>query len=553
MNINLFMRSLIFVSFLLFGSSFQISAQISQGGLPKTFSYSMGPDEQGLLTLDPPALDILRKEDDQSPVPYRFAINLPVDLDIISSGIRTTTPDGSSVWRLTLKAAGALALTLYFDDFEIPEGGSFFIYNPARTKLLGAYTFRNNEPQRSFATELIPGDQLTMEYDFPYPDKAMPRLHLSEIAYAYRGVRDPNKNTDDFGQAGKCEVNVNCSEGDNWQLQKKGVARIAAKVGFSTYWCSGSLINNVRNDRKPYFLTADHCREGATSIDLNKWIFYFSYEATDCPNPTDEPVSKSLNGAHIIANSGNGASQGSDFLFLLLNQEIPVTWDVFFNGWSREGAPIAPGVGIHHPQGDIKKISTYFASLESSSWNGQPPLTHWKTRWVETQHGHSVTEGGSSGSPIFDNEGHLVGTLTGGDSSCDSLYSADYYGRFSYHWDKNGSDSLRALKYWLDPDNTNTMSLKGIPLSVGDKPLVSAVKVTPNPFTGKVTIEISGLNGDLTLKVRDLMGNEVFNKNLSLIGQNAIPINLETLSPGIYFLTINSGKSTRVIKLIKQR
>lgn len=535
-----------------FGFVSGISAQISQGGLPKSFSLSITPDDRGLVTIQPPDPELLKNEDNLSPVPYRFAVNLPVDLGISNSGTWTKAPDGSSVWRLTLKAAGALALTLYFDDFELPEGRSFFVYNPLRTKLLGAFTSLNNEPQRTFATELIPGDQLTMEYNTPYSDDPLPRLHISEIAYAYRGIRDPNKITDDFGQAGKCEVNINCSEGTDWQQQKNGIARVAVKLGFSSYWCSGSLVNNVRNDHKPYFLTAYHCGELATSIDLNKWIFYFNYESTGCPNPPFEPFSKSMTGAHLIAKSGDGYNLGSDFFLVLLNQNIPGSWDVFFNGWSREETPPSPGTGIHHPQGDIKKISTYLPPLQPTSWSGQPALTHWKTTWVATQNGHGVTEGGSSGSPIFDNDGHLVGTLTGGDSSCDSLYSSDYYGRFSYHWDKNGSDSLKALKYWLDPDNTNTMILNGTTLSVGELPDKPMITATPNPFIDKVNIKIPNLPGNLTIRIYNLTGSVVFQGDYFSNGHTDIQLSLENLTPGIYFLIINAERSTRGIKLIKQ-
>jgi len=545
-------RLIILATLFYFGLFQGISAQISQGGIPKSFSYSIAPDDRELVTIQPPVLDILKNEDIQSPVPYRFAVNLPVDLGIGNSGTWTKTPDGSSVWRLNLKATGALALTLYFDDFELPEGGTFFVYNPERTKLIGAFTSLNNEPQRSFATELIPGDRLTMEYNYPYPENSLPRLHVSEIAYAYRGVGDTNKITVNFGQAGKCEVNINCNEGAEWQQQKKGVARLSVKRGSYSYWCSGSLVNNVRNDHKPYFLTADHCGQGTTSIDLNKWIFYFDYETTGCPNPPNEPFPKSLIGAHLVANSGDGSDLGSDFFLVLLNKSIPINWDVFFNGWSREESPPAPGSGIHHPQGDIKKISTYLDPLQPSTWSGQPILTHWKTTWVATQNGHGVTEGGSSGSPIFDNGGHIVGTLTGGDSSCDSLLAPDYYGRFSYHWDKNGSDSLRALKYWLDPDNTNTLVLNGITLSVEELPVVPMMKATPNPFRDKVEVEIPGFYGNITVNVYDIFGNKAFNRDFYLNDKNKIQVDLENLFPGIYFLTINGDKSTRGTKLIKQ-
>jgi PKD repeat protein len=72
-----------------------------------------------------------------------------------------------------------------------------------------------------------------------------------------------------------------------------------------------------------------------------------------------------------------------------------------------------------------------------------------------------VTEGGSSGSPIFNNSGRIVGDLTGGGSYCSTPTSPDLYGKFSYSWDQNGSTAAERLKDWLDPDNTGITTLDG--------------------------------------------------------------------------------------------
>jgi len=126
----------------------------------------------------------------------------------------------------------------------------------------------------------------------------------------------------------------------------------------------------------------------------------------------------------------------------MLNQNIPDTFNVFFNGWNRKDTTSPSGVGIHHPEGDLKKISTYDKPLVTAYYYSIQTLSLAGNVDCDPD-GHGVTEGGSSGSPIFDNHGRIVGTLTGGDSSCDTSYldSPDYYGKFSWSWDKNGSDS----------------------------------------------------------------------------------------------------------------
>jgi hypothetical protein len=69
------------------------------------------------------------------------------------------------------------------------------------------------------------------------------------------------------------------------------------------------------------------------------------------------------------------------------------------------------------------------------------------------------TAGGSSGSPIFDNNKRIVGQLTGG-SGGDCGNGTDYYGKFSKSWNNSGSSSGN-LKAWLDPGNTSVNTLNG--------------------------------------------------------------------------------------------
>jgi len=122
-------------------------------------------------------------------------------------------------------------------------------------------------------------------------------------------------------------------------------------------------------------------------------------------------------------------------------------------------------VSIHHPSGDAKKISTYTVTLTSSTPNigGSVMATNsaWRVIWSQTLNGHGVTEGGSSGSPIFSSQGLVVGTLSGGSSSCSNTSLPDFYGKFDYHWTSNGATNQTRLQPWLDPSNTGITSLQG--------------------------------------------------------------------------------------------
>jgi len=153
-----------------------------------------------------------------------------------------------------------------------------------------------------------------------------------------------------------------------------------------------------------------------------------------------------------------------------LNNAPPDDYNVYYLGWNNEDVTSNTGVTIHHPQGDIMKISAYSTSLFSTSWLGLAEGSHWEVVWSPTDSGFGVTEGGSSGCPIFNNSGELIGTLTGGGASCSNPTSPDQYGKFAYHWTSNGTTDDRQLSPWLDPDGTGATSLAGTYAPCEDDP-----------------------------------------------------------------------------------
>jgi hypothetical protein len=494
-------------------------------------------------------------EDMNNPSPYRFGIILPVDVSPDRSGSWTTLPNGITIWRATVSSPGALALSAYFDKFHLPEGGKLFIYNADRSQLIGAFSSLNNSQSGLFATELIAGDEMTLEYVQPYENDLAPQIHLNELTYAYRGVGFLDKQGYNPASAGKCEVNVNCPEGDNWQAQKNGVTRIHLKRAGGTYWCSGSLVNNTREDNIPYILTANHCGYDATEAELEQWVFYLGYEAPECVY-TGYPSAKSMTGATVKAHSGDLIKTGSDFYLVRMNENIPDSFHVFYNGWSRgNDYPSTSGVGIHHPGGDLKKISTYKTVLQSTTWMGNPGLTHWEVVWAQTVSGHGVTEGGSSGSPLFDKYGRIVGALSGGSSTCDSinLNKPDYYGKFSWSWESDGVDSTRRLKDWLDPESTNLMVLDGrYPNSI-DTITPPLQAIYPNPFKKYLTISINEVNDDLVrLSIFDITGRMVYSESYHMNGIGSKQLDLGFLPKGLFILRVESQDDILTRKIIKE-
>lgn len=457
---------------LMFSQS-SLFAQISYGGKPVSETKTSLSTDIDHLHLRAPDLATLQAEDranDDKGLLQRMATMMDVSINMENSGTWDVLEDGRRVWRLQISSDNALALGLYFDEFQLPAGSQLFVYSPDRKQTVGSFNEKNNANGGDFAIEMIYGDELIIEYISPKfrqidgvsrEFKNTATFNIHRVMYAYRQVSDPYRDRG-FGDSQYCEVNINCSEGNNWQDEKKGVARISITDGTYGYWCTGSLVNNTNEDGTPYFLSAYHCRDGISETYLDSWVFYFNFEFSGCNNSGIQPMSNTITGSSTVSEADlNG---GSDLLLMELNSTPPASYGVVYNGWNRVNASSSSGVGIHHPYGDVKKISTYTSSLSSATYYGGAGSTgasnaHWRVYWSSTDNGHGVTEGGSSGSPIFNDDGLIVGTLSGGSSDCEATSSADLYGKFSYHWTSNGSSSDEQLEPWLDPANTGQTEL----------------------------------------------------------------------------------------------
>jgi PKD repeat protein len=439
-------------------------AQISEGGLPPSFGKThLRSSVQPYKALAEFNVDELLEEDQELEalgLPPRCAKIIPADISFENKGERIILPDGQRIRRLEIFAPDALAVLLYYDKFIIPEGGKLFIYDPEYTSILGAYTHKTNSQKAEFATEFIPGDRLILEYVEPASGE-LPELKINGIAYGYnhiRGLGGDNLLKTRWNSE-SCMINVNCPEGDNWQDQKKGVARILTSSGGYVSLCSGTLVNSTAGDFDPLFLSAHHCYEDMTVAQMNQSIYYFHYEWPGCGNLNTDPKCPTMVGAQMLADIDiNG---GSDGALLRLNDLIPQDYDVYFNGWDRRNIAATGGVGIHHPAGDVKKISTYGNSVISDTWTGDGSIgaedAHWNLQFIRTTSGHSVTEGGSSGSPLFNQNGLVVGTLTGGNSSCNYKTGQNLYGKLWYHWDRNS----KKMSNYLDPIASDAEFIEG--------------------------------------------------------------------------------------------
>lgn len=459
----------LYLSLLLFACSFRAMAQVQA-----KFSTTSLLSERGIFdspksapTIDIPKVDIsrfLQEDSIQAPlgVPFRFGYDTDVDYTPENLGVWLEKADGR-IWKLNIRSQGAYSINLIFDELILPDSSQLYIYNGDRTMLYGPITSQNINEGVGFGTDLIQGDLITLELFEPKEAKARSKLRIAKVIHGYKDVFNTPNN---FGDALGCHNNVSCNDFSDWHNQSNSVAMVL--LANNTRMCSGALLNNICGDMVPNFLTAFHCIDvgdnnnpceaeagngvlSATEINrAQNWVFRFQYKSPTC-TPSSEPTTwMTFNGSTFRAGWFN-----ADFALVEMNNRPSASTGIQYAGWSRNTTAPSSGASIHHPSGDVMKISTYNNPATNSSeiiWGyGCPPLTNTtpiSTHWTLTLNS-GTSEGGSSGGPLFDQNGRVVGQLHGGGNSCAPVMM--HYGKLDLSWNGGGTAQTR-LRDWLDPN-----------------------------------------------------------------------------------------------------
>ncbi len=455
---------------LLSGVTWAEQPYASVGVSPEARPMSLSEDVRGLKDVDKVQTDELdfaaameqSNRNVEVGLPLRFAIPVRVNYSPENAGTWEVLKDGTHMWRLRVGSDGALSINLGFTDYHMPPGASMTILTPDGAEVIRPFTSADNTPASQLWTPILNSDEVVIEVLIPEKRIAEMRLRLGQIGSGFRRFGSSAAPDDERGTSGSCNVDVECPEGNPW-ADEIDAAGAYTLNGSDT--CSGSMVNNTSNNRTPYFLTANHC--GIDAGDAGTMVIYWNFQNSYCRIPGSGDSGGAGDGSLAQFSSGatfRAAVAVSDFCLVQVNTAPNAAWGVTFAGWSREGLNPASGAAIHHPQVAEKRISFYdtfggsFAPSHGSSWGcsaapGPGDNSHISVYWSL-----GVTEPGSSGSPLYDNNQRIIGQLHGGPSACSQTGAnrSDCYGRVSRSWIGGGTSATR-LSDWLDPTSTGAM------------------------------------------------------------------------------------------------
>ena len=412
------------------------------------------PGEDELAALDPAAV----------PPIFGFGRAIPAHQQMIN-GTRLTwspAPDGGRVAVFSVSSPSARSLRLQLDLAGLPPGVELRFYAPLGVaEVTGSLVTGEPGVGDGIWSPTVSGDTLAVEVFLPGTlSPAMldiPVTRLSHMAADPSRTSGFYKDLNDINGAQPCHIDVQCRtvpEAARNSVAKMVITGQNGQAGF----CTGTLLaDNDPNTQIAYFLTGHHCGVGDPAVAANI-AFFWGFEKSACDGPNPDGVIQTGGGGTPLSSAP--LNLGNDHALLRLNQNPPDGSTL--SGWSAARTPLNTAVvGIHHPNGDLKKVSRgNVVGYASTAANPNDPVNYVTVTdgvgpYLNVQWQDGVTEGGSSGSALWlegsenqPNGPYVVGSLLGGGSSCNAPQTTDQYGSFDL--------TYKATRFWLDGSRDHT-------------------------------------------------------------------------------------------------
>jgi Trypsin len=446
------MRKIIICVILFSGFYFKnnkLYAQLSEPGFPASLIYNLPKVNLPIVTLPYFDNNELIKSDTCAKCGERYGVDAFSNFDFWEKSetkMVENLNEKVEIYRVKIVSPTAEALHVIFSHFQLEDNELLFIYSSNnKDRILGAYSKHNNKSDLVFMSNRIEGNELIIEVN-RRPQKRVNKkgiLKINNFIHVY-------KSRIQFGSALDCHQNVICAPWYNdFCNQIRSVVKLLHHESGGFFVCSGAVINNTNNNFDPLILTANHCVKDVDNF--NTWTAFFNFQSISCNPSTNGNDLMLLRGIDIVVQD-NDWNSCPDIALIRLRDKIPAQYNVYFSGWNRNDWSDLPddeiGVGIHHPNGDVKKISEgditnpLFSSCLKVNWSS------------------GYTEGGSSGSPLFVSTKEIVGAFSWSWHKNDKC---NHDANFFYSWIKNSWEDLQPH---LAQNNEDALTTGGIdPLS----------------------------------------------------------------------------------------
>lgn len=346
-----------------------------------------------------------------------------------------------TIWSGTAMSEGAYGVRVHFTDVKLPRGAALYVYN-ADGAAFGPYTGKGPNGTGEFWSNMVPGDTAFVQLRQPVGSQGA-SFDIAGISHVDRellGIAPQAGTLCSFNA--DCVESAACTSSSAVSDAEDGVAHIQFVSGPWVYMCSGGLLNDTDTSTTiPYFVTANHCI--SKSGEASSMEAFFFFEATSCGGGCYDPdgVVPSTLGATILSTNST-----SDYTLMQLAEPAPS--GAVMMGWT--SSPVANSDGtnlyrISHPQGAPQGYSEHVVDTSKTTCSSWP-----RGSWIYSRDTLGATEGGSSGSPVVNGAGQVVGQLSGAcgfnvNDVCDSDSNATVDGALAAYFS--------SVEQYLDPSD----------------------------------------------------------------------------------------------------
>jgi lysyl endopeptidase len=352
-------------------------------------------------------------------------------------GALRATEGGGFVWATAVESKGAAGLRVHVTELNLPPAAALYFLGPGGDAF-GPYTGRGPEENGEIWSNTVTDDVafLVLRHEGPdgaaeLGDTSFVLADVGHLGPRFLAQLDPAPESFCENNAA-CVENATCYEQTPADAAKSAVALMQWVSGAFLYACSGGLIADSDPATEiPYLLSANHCI--SRHPDARSLECFFQYEAacgvTMCPSKAGFP--RTL-GATI-----KKTNRTSDYTLLQLNQSPPA--GSVFLGWNSQPVAFTEGAELYrisHPLASPQAFSAHHVSTSAATCTGWP-----RGAWIYSRDVVGATQGGSSGSPVVNGSGEVVGQLSGacgfnvGDV-CDNQANATVDGAFASYYDQ---------------------------------------------------------------------------------------------------------------------
>ena len=417
-----------------------IHAQVEYPGTPlsftlKNYEYKYGSVLSYISSDSLLQIENERRENTSSDV-YIQKIGIIRDFEIdLMKNFQIDSSGDQIIASYKIKSPGAKSVKLLFANLRLSNSSKLYVFDNNRTKFFGAFGKEMETESGQNVIRSFKNDEIILELNCHKKDFLLNKIMLYGIGHNF----DPY-NSRDYLESLPCHNNVNDNQYIDWCNEIRSVVKIetflccsaedGSNLSYGTY-VGTAYLYNAKNPKSRKFLTAFHnlgcrnrngeelinCTNNGSKLAANYdfTLIYFNFQSPEDYNR--DPQLKNdytLNGGLNVV----GECYEEDMLVFETKKEIPLQYNYFYAGWdlrsynSFENKDITV---IGHPAGDIKKITL-------AEWQ-DPYVNQYRTIsngfilgfYYKGINKSGIVQHGNSGSPVFNHEHRVVGTVSHGD------------------------------------------------------------------------------------------------------------------------------------------